>query len=61
MKHKCPICGKTVAAAHFACMFSAKGGASGTGKAKARPAAMMRAAAVKRWKTVKAKGANTPK
>lgn len=59
-KHNCPLCEKNVAATHFACTFAAKGGSAGTGKAKARPSAIMRAAAVKRWNAAKEKGATKP-
>ncbi len=46
----CPDCGRPIKC--HSCITS-RGGKAGTGAAKARPSAMMRAAALKRWKKVK--------
>ena len=46
----CPGCKREVGSEHFACVSGAKGGASGTGRAKARSSEQARAAAEARWK-----------
>ena len=44
----CPCCGRPVTPEHFACASGAKGGAAGTGAAKARTSEQARAAALAR-------------
>jgi len=45
----CPVCKKEVEPEHFSCVSGAKGGAAGTGKAKARSSDQARAAVCIRW------------
>ena len=48
-KYMCPGCGKEVTIEHFACKSGAKGGAAGTGEAKARSSKQAAAAVKARW------------